>query len=471
MYGLVSFFATLQVVLLLLNGGLTTTLRRELSSGPDNFENTLRKYQLLRSIEFVCCIIVFLIILCCYFSAEFIATSWLNIDGLDIRTVTTTLRLMSISIALQLLSSLYSGGLLGLEFQVKANVLQILWSAVKNIGVILILWLIEPEIRLFFLWFVFSDLVYVIALRVYLMKALGHCRDFIWSIKKIKNLVLIWRFSFGILIISCISALNNQLDKIIISKYLDISQLGIYNLAYSLSIVPVTIVSAIAVAIFPRFVNYISNNNDKQLFLIFKESYKILLICSSCISVYISIYSRELLTVWTNDAGISNNAWWAASLLVIGGLFLSLQIIPYNLALAFGNTKINVIFGTINIVVLAPMLLVSVDLYGIEGAAISWMSVMIAVTIIYNYCVYIKKIKSGIANWVICDNILPLVFVAFLAAVSHKLISLFNLGSLLTIVFATLSGIITLFLTLYVFYRNLVKSRFRSVVRSIKLRT
>ena len=51
-YGLVSLFATMQGILFLLDAGLTLSLRKEFSTGDSSIENKIRKYKLLRSIEF-----------------------------------------------------------------------------------------------------------------------------------------------------------------------------------------------------------------------------------------------------------------------------------------------------------------------------------------------------------------------------------------------------------------------------------
>jgi len=455
LYGLVSFFATMQSVLFLLDAGLSATLRREFSFGESNLENSIRRYKLLRSIEFCYLIITSTTIILCFLGAEFIVNKWLNIGNINPSIAITTIRLMGVSIALQFLSTLYYGGLLGLQKQVITNIYQIGWSLLKNGCVLLILWLITPDIRLFYIWFIFTDLLYLALLRIKIYRSLSIDNKYSWNFKELNNLKNIWKYASGILTISIISAFNFQLDKIAISKFLPISDLGTYNLAFSLSQIPVILVNAISIAIFPRFVNYYSTNESQKLQSLFTFANKILGIFAICVSISICFYAQELFVFWTRNPELSSNAWLPATILTIGSLFLALQIIPFNLALAHGVTIINTVYGLINISVLIPLLLILIKSYGIIGAALSWFLILLIFTPFYNCYIYNKFINNNWLKWFLKDTIFPLFFVFVLSTIFYIVGTLSNLNSSYVIIYAIFTGMAVLTLTIYIFNKNI----------------
>lgn len=455
LFGLVSFFATMQSVLFLLDAGLSVTLRREFSFGKNNAENQVRKYKLLRSIEFCYFILILFTLLLSFFGAGFIATRWLNIGNINPDVAITTIRLMGVSIALQFLSTLYYGGLLGLQKQISTNVYQIGWSILKNGCVLLILWLITPDIRLFYTWFIVADLVYLTVLKIQINKSLEVDHSYNWKISELSNLKHIWKYAAGMLTISIISAFNFQLDKIAISKILPISELGVYNLAFSLSQVPVILVNAISIAIFPRFVYYFSIHEKIKLQDLFLLTNKILGILAISISISMCFYSGELFLIWTRNPELATEAWLPATIMIAGSMFMTLQITPFNLALAHGVTKINTFYGLINILILVPLLVILVRNYGIIGAALSWFLILFVFTPFYTCYVYTKFINHHWLKWFLKDSLFPLLFVLVLSAVFYQLGSLLKLNSNYSILYALFTGTITLLLTLFTFIKNL----------------
>ena len=100
-----------------------------------------------------------IIIYLCTFGANVIATKWLNIENMDAETVADVIALMGVSIALQLNANLYAGCLLGINKQVKANVLCICWSFCKSAGALLVIIILQPNLLYFYLWHILADFV------------------------------------------------------------------------------------------------------------------------------------------------------------------------------------------------------------------------------------------------------------------------------------------------------------------------
>jgi O-antigen/teichoic acid export membrane protein len=455
LFGLVSFFATIQTLLFLLDAGLTAAIRREFASGEQNRELRQHKYKLLRSTEFYYVIIALIIAGLIFLSVNWLVNRWLQLENISPDIARTTIRLMGVSIGILLFSSLYSGALMGLEKQVMANAYQMVWSLCRNGLVIIVLWLVSSDIRLFYLWFIIIDLIYIFLLRSQVNKSLGVDNSFSWEIAEIKNLSHVWRYSVGILIVSVISAFTLQIDKLVISRFLPISDLGTYSLAFSLSQIPVLVVNAASIAIFPRFVYYHSINDTVRLNSLFSTSAKIFGITAISISVSIFFYTRELFEMWTRNPSLASEAWIPASILTIAGLMLSLQVLPSNLAFARGVTRINTFFGLMGFMIIVAGLLLLVKISGIKGAAYAWLITVLMITPAFNCYVYNRFIEKDWLRWFFRDTILPLLFIGTASLILFLIGRNFVTSPGPRTLYAVMSGLLTLGITLFLFVKDL----------------
>ena len=100
-YGIVSFFATLQMAINILGLGLANTLRREFAVNTgDKEKDNYRKKKLLNCIELIYIIISILVSVICIVCSTPIANNWLNIGMLEFRYVANAVALMGNSIAI-----------------------------------------------------------------------------------------------------------------------------------------------------------------------------------------------------------------------------------------------------------------------------------------------------------------------------------------------------------------------------------
>ena len=450
-YGLVSFFATLQSALNILGIGLANTLRREFATGEDAEINNIRKYKLLRSIELLYFGISIIIILICLYGADFISNNWLNTELLDKNMVSTVISLMGISIALQLIANLYAGCLMGLEHQVQANILCIIWSVAKNVGSLGVLILIESDLRLFYGWHIVTDMVYLILLRISVIRHLKIKKSCRWNLYDLKNISSIWKYTLGILFISLVALVNRQLDKVIISKFLTLTELGAYNAATTLGNLTSIIPAAIYTAIFPRFTKEVTTGNTVQLLVDFKVTNKIVNIITSCMTAFIGMFSVQLIKIWTGSDIYVNLLNIVGFLVIFSVGVTELQQIPYALALAHGNTKINVFVGGLFIPIVAITTFVGIRNNGLMGAGIVYATMAFLQTVVYVFCVYKKYIYKMPLMYIIKDAFTPFLAALFLAYICRSMIEKMTNSFVLQCIMGIIFGSIVLFLLLFLF--------------------
>lgn len=454
-YGLVSFFATLQTAFNVLGLGLSNTLRREFAVGEREKSNDIRKYKLLRSIELIYLGIACLICAICFFSSDKITTEWLNIESLNPLLVSQVISLMGISIALQLVANLYVGCLFGLNHQVLANVACIVWSASKSVGSLLVIWVLKPSLILFYTWHILCDATYLIYLRIKSVSMLHlEKNDRTWSPKDFLGIKYIIKYAMGILFISFVALINKQLDKVIISKNLTLSELGAYNVATTLGSLTTFIPTALYVSIFPVFTKLATTGEKKQITELFTVINKVVNVILSSMIAFIAIYSSSLIDVWTGSNTYVQILGSAGVFVVLAVGLVEFQEIPYALALANGNTKYNVLVGGAFIPITFISTYYGIKYYGLLGAGVVYMSLMLLQTLFYDYLIYKKFVYDKPVVHIFTEILIPLGVALVIAFLTKCVVDKTNLGSVNTVFVAIILGIITLTIEMFLFARK-----------------
>jgi len=454
LYGLMSFFAVLQSIMMIMGAGFSATLRREFSVFAENEEEKTKKHKLLNIVEKIYMVLAVTIIFLIYNLSDFIAANWLNVGAIKISIVSNSITLMGFSIGFQLLSNLYTGCLLGIGCQVKANVYQAIWSLLRNLFAIAAIIFIEPNIILFYLIQIIIDFIYLCVLRIIIFKQLTLKKTYKLIFSDFKLLKDIWKYSVGILGITIISTFNTKIDKIFVSNMFELKYVGAYSAGYALSQIPSMLVSSIMVAIFNEFIYANSTKDVQKQKELFYSYYKKIMIISICFSAYMALFSDELLYFWLNNSALVDIAKLPTSILLVGSVFLTCQIVPYYYLLASNNTLYNNIIGLAGIVLSLLILPYLSKKYGLVGTAIAY-SVTMFISAIFllllTYRKYLLASRIFCIRWIIFDNVIPFVSIFGIAFFSRTLISQYDLNIYLKIIYAIISGAITLFGSYYFF--------------------
>lgn len=121
-FGMVGLYLSLQVLLMLLDMGLTPTMSREMARFSGG-EHTVRGiHNLLRSVEVVVMSVIFLIVGTTLLAAPWIAGHWLQVQSIPLQTVTDAIGIIGAVVVLRMLEGIYRSCLIGLQQQVALNV-------------------------------------------------------------------------------------------------------------------------------------------------------------------------------------------------------------------------------------------------------------------------------------------------------------------------------------------------------------
>lgn len=407
-YGLVGFYITLMGVLAFADIGLTATLNREMARLTVRKNSDRDSCDLLRTYEFAYICISFLIILSVWFIAPLIANHWLQSEMLEPSELTFIIQLMGIAIALQLPANLYIGGLMGLQKQVLTNSIQIGWSMFRGIGSILVLWLISPTILAFIWWQLISNIIYYLFART----AIWHVISSSAVRPRFKWLVFqnTWRYAMGMTGMSFVSIMLLQADKLAVSKMLPLEMLGYYMLGVTLASIPSMLGGPIVRAVFPRLTKLVELGDRDGFVRLYHRTSELVSITIIPAALTGILFAGDLIFIWTGSAEASAEAGLVASLLLAGTLMQSIMVVPFYVALAHGDVRLNLKVGSVSIVLLVPLLLFLIPKYNILGAGLSWLVMNSIILFPYMYFIHRRFLAGELLRWCLWSIGRPLFF-------------------------------------------------------------
>jgi O-antigen/teichoic acid export membrane protein len=322
--------------------------------------------------------------------------------------MTAAIRLMGVAIAFQLPSGLYIGGLMGLQRQVLTNSIQIAWGLFRGAGAVLVLWLLSPTIFAFASWQLTSNALYCFVSRLTLWRTLeGHREEarpnFTWQ-----ALRSTWRYALGMTGMAILSTLLIQTDKLAVSKMLPLEMLGYYTLASAVASIPLMLASPIASAVFPRLTGLVATGERINLTRLYHRTCELVSVAVIPASLTSALFAGDFIRAWTGSPIIAQRAGLTASLLLVGQAMQAMTIVPYYLALAHGNIRLNLQVGIASVVVITPLLIVLIMKYGIVGAGMSWVLMNLCSLPPYMYLLHRRFLPTELRTWATRDVTRPL---------------------------------------------------------------
>ncbi len=405
-YGLIGFYATLIGSMLILDLGLSTTLNRELAKFRAGNQSPADIRDLTFSLECIYWCVGLLISLSVVALSGFIAAHWVNAEKLSFPVVKQSVILMGIVMAFQWPISLYNGGLTGLEKQVLNNLIIVIMSTIRAVGVLAVLHFVSPTIQVFFIWQAVTSLLYVLIMRWGLWKELPrHHLKPRFSKDQVK---VIWRFAAGMTGISIVTFFLSQADKIVLSKILPLSQFGYYSLAFSVSSSITLLTAPIIVAFFPRFAALSSRVLHDELIFTYHQACRLMAFFMFPFGFFLLFFMKNILLIWTRDMNTTENSFLLAQILIAGNMLNALMIVPYNLIIAGGWTKFAFIQNAIASIIIVPLLFWLTNMYGATGAACVWVLINAGYVLISQPIIHRRLLKTELVTWYWNDTLLPM---------------------------------------------------------------
>lgn len=400
-YGLIGFYASWVAILGILDMGISATATREIAWLSARPEEERKIPTLLRSLELFYGGIIVLVGLGFMGGGWFLGPEWFHSATLTSELLRHTLLLMSVSLIVQVPSGLYVAGLIGMQRQAECAGLLALFGTLRNVGAVAVLLIIQPDIRLFFLWqLVASGLQIMVVRRALWRKFIdvaGPAR-FSWG-----ALHSVRKFAGGMTLITALGLLLFQADKIILSRIVSLESLGLYTLAWSVASGLMLVAMPLMQAYGPRYTNLISSGNQEALVLQFRNASQLMNAIILPPALLIIFLAQPILFAWLGDPHVAAGAAPVLKILVAGTALVACSYPALYLLYGGNDLRPVVTISLACLVILFPLLILAILNLGILGAALCWAFYGMILFVSYQYCGLRRFFVSGIF-WVALKN-------------------------------------------------------------------
>lgn len=406
-YGLIGFFVALMSAFMVLDMGLSVTINRELAKYSATSGWHVEGRDLLRTFEILYWIIGAILSGGLILAAPVIAKHWLQPEVLTVEQTTLAIRLMGVAVFFRWPQPLYTGALMGLGRQIVQNGVLIFGATLQGGGVVLVLWLISPSIKAFFLWQIFAVSVQSMLLIITTWRSvpsLGHHPKF-----SLGALYKLFRFSAGVTGIAFFSVILTQSDKFLLSKLLPLTEFGYYALASAIAGVLSMGAMAVYAAAFPALSQRVAAGDTEGVIGLYRQSSQLLAIMMLPVGISVAMFSTELMAIYTGSAEIASKTHGILSLLAIGNLILSIMVLPLALQLSYGWTKLSIYKNIIAIPIYVPSIIFLTNHFGSTGAALAWVLLSMGYFLFEVPIMHQRLIKQTMWPWYIQDVGVPAV--------------------------------------------------------------
>ncbi len=372
-YGLVGFFAMLQAWFALLDMGLTPTMARETARFQGGATDALSFRRLVRALEGVFLLVALVGGVGLFAASGYIAHDWLQASQLPIVEVETSLKLMSIVIALRWMEGLYRGVITGSERFVWLGTYNSIVATVRFVAIIPILMFVGSTPTIFFEFQLVVALIEFAVLLIHayrLMPDVPKGQQLPWAWTPLKPLL---KFSLTVAFTSSVWVLVTQTDKLVLSKILPLAEYGYFTLAVLVAGGIMIISGPISGAILPRMTKLEAEGDHAGLIRVYRQATQLVVVLAGSVAVTIAFYAEPLLWAWTGDHALAKQAASVLSLYALGNGILVVAGFPYYLQYAKGDLRIHLIGNAVFVALLIPSIIWAASQYGGVGAGYVWL--------------------------------------------------------------------------------------------------
>lgn len=406
-YGLIGLFAVIQTALAILDLGMTPTLNREMARFTVGATSPVGIRNLLRSLETICFSIAALIAIVVLALSHYLAAHWLRAEQLPVETVATALAIMALVVALRFCEGIYRSSLLGLQRQVWYNTANAILATVRNGGAVLVLAVLSPSIRAFFLWQAAASAltVTVLAFGVYRVLPPVSTRARFSP----ASLAGIWTFAKGMMGVTILSLVLTNLDKILLSRMVSLESFGYYTLAATVAGVIYMLIVPLDNALYPRLVELSILQENDLLASLYHRGAQLVTVLTAAPVMLLAFFAGGILFMWSGRPAFAEKASPILAIIAIGTFLNGLMHMPYQLQLASGWTGLAVRTNLVAVILLAPAIFWIAPRYGAVGVAWLWVGLNAGYVLIQVPAMHRRLIPSAKWQWYLMDVLLPVI--------------------------------------------------------------
>ena len=366
-FGILYFSITLTAIITtVLELGISATTVREISRHYASDPGYARAFiQTASSIYWAIGVLIVGVI---FVTAPILVENWINLTSIDAGTAATMIRIMSLSTMVVLPRALYTSLFRGRQRMAINNTIDVMSTIGQQVGIVVLLKL-GGGVFAFAAWISASALIWVTA---YVVVAAGF---FGWR-------TLLPRFDLGVvkrnlhfaslmMSNSLLALVHTSSANVIVSKLLPVADFGLYGFISSTVGRAGFVTAAITQAAFPSLSGLFAAGDREALLVQYRKLQD--LVCFGTLPVFAGIcFAAHPVYVYVFNPSVATRLLVPTALLALGFSMNAALNVPYITSLAMGRPQIAVRANIAALLVVLPVTAVLIAVYGIIGAAFSW---------------------------------------------------------------------------------------------------
>ena len=445
-YGLIGFFALLQVWFGLLDLGLSATMGREAARFNGNAVDARQFRELFRAME------LFFVAMGCVGAltialiANLIASDWLQNESIQDAEVSEAIRVMGLIIGIRWIGGLFRGVVNGFERQVWLGVYSVGFNFLRYVGVLPVMAFYGPTVSTFFYYqlaVASVELIFIVAKAYSLVPRIQPSLGYTVQLGRIVPKL---RFALSVSFVGVVWVLVTQSDKLVLSRLLTLSEYGLFAMAASAASGIMLFASPISAAVQPRLARLHAEGHELELLRLYRKATLLIGVMVFPAATMLAMFAESALWIWTGDQQVASSLALVFSLYVLGNAVLAVAAFPYYLQFAKGDMRLHLYGNVVLLILLVPSIVYAAAHYGMNGAGWAWLVVVLSYLLLWVPLVH-RRFAPGIhVAWLLRDIGLPLAVSSIGSAVAWALLPEDN-DRLTQAVLLMLTGILVLFFT------------------------
>ena len=366
LWGVVSFTILLQSLVATLEAGLSQALLKEFYSRRKSGD-LLNASQLLREFEYLYLLAAVLVVFFIWFISEYLVISWININEEQYDVAKNAIIISGFIIAGQLPNSLYRAVIQSNESHLSQNLISSCAITLRHLVGVCISGF-YGSIILLLVWFFVSSILELVVRRYCawfgLPLSLTNSAFRLIEMRKVSS------FAIKMIAGTTVGAITVQVDKVVVSKVLNIEEFSYFAIATSLSMGFLQLFYPIMITYLPLLIS--AQDNRRRLLSVNKNLTKTLLAILVLVWTILMLFGYDLMKIWLQDEVIVRNVFPIFIVLFVGTTLNTLYGIGLNNLLAAGRAD-QILY--LNIIAMGSVIIVlpfSVYKYGLIGASTGW---------------------------------------------------------------------------------------------------
>ena len=371
-YGLISFFVALQTWFALLDMGISPTLTREVACFHAGSKDGVAVWKFVRSAECLFLILGAMSLLLVSATSHWLAEDWLQLHDISVSDAQICIVMMGGMLGGRWLTGLYRSGLVGMTMLPTVNIVAVVLATLRSVLVVALLYWVSTDCKVFFAYQTVLSVIELLSMASIFYRVMPRREQVSFKIDLVA-LTPALRFAGAMAMLTVIWGIVGQLDRIVLSHFLNLQSFGGYAVA-TLAASGVTLLATpFLQALQPRFVFLAERSDEPALLELYRFSTQVLTLLLTVTGGTAIFFGEKLLWIWTGNDGIARNQALVLGLYAAGNVFLAFSSLVFQLQYARGNIRAHVQGSLVASIAWAPPLVFAAWRYGGGGTGSVWL--------------------------------------------------------------------------------------------------